>query len=212
MNSTLMPNGYNMGIGGASNRLARAGKRKREEDNELPKYIRRAENGYWVHHYIKGVSTSFTSKYQTMEEKLDAATAWIGMVEADQQPVAPNRKWKRQEDADLPKYIQAVWREGMFRGYLGIISNQYGKAYFCSEKMSTDEKLEKAKEWVRNALISGPPHKKHYSDTPKFVIWLSSRQAYLVQKPGFPVKTFGRSISTTTERLAKAIDYLESCK
>ena len=83
---------------------------------------------------------------------------------------------------------------------------------FLLSKYVQDENLQQAKEWVQNVLETGLPQQKQYSNTPKFVIWVACRQAYLVKKLGFKVKAFGKSISTMEERLAKAIGYLESCK
>lgn len=80
MNETLVPKGYNIGIGGASCKLARAGKRKKEEDGDLPKYMMRTGKGYIVRHVPKGKHAMFTSSAQTMEEKLKAAKAWLDTV------------------------------------------------------------------------------------------------------------------------------------
>jgi len=209
MNSTLVPNGYNVGIGGGSNRLCRAGKRRRDEDNDLPKYISRFRNGYQVNHHANDRITCFLSSRQSMEEKLEAAKAWLQMLDSGQDPRRPKRK--RVEDADLPKHVYAAWKKGHLCGYRVQIKDKH--IQFASKKRSLAENLEMARKWVEDALVGRiEMKKKQYSDTPKYITFNAAREAYIVQKPGFKRKFFGSSIPDLANRLAEAIEYLDSCK
>ena len=207
--NTLLPNGYNIGIGGGSNRLCRAGKRWRDEDNDLPKYISRYRSGYKVNHYAKGRVACFLSSRQTMVAKLEAAKAWVQMLDSDQDPRRPNRQ--RFEDADLPKYVYRSWKKGQHCGYRAEIKEKSFQS--ASKRLSLAENLEIVSKWVED-VVSGriKLEKKEYSDTPKYITFNAARGAYIVKKPGFKPKYFGGSNIELASKLAKAVMYLDSCK
>jgi len=106
--NTLSPNGYNLTTGGISfiqtaetqmlKRISMIGKnkgkvypkrsRKRIEENNLPKYIRRyidssEKEGYRVSSHPSLKSKSFLSKSLTMEEKLQLAISYLNTVNAE---------------------------------------------------------------------------------------------------------------------------------
>ncbi len=92
--NTLSPNGYNLTDGGHHNHIQsietcqkkseslkgkNLGKiltkrlRKNPEDNTLPKYIRRINDGYRISNHPSKIDRTFRSKKLTMEEKLKLA-------------------------------------------------------------------------------------------------------------------------------------------
>jgi group I intron endonuclease len=101
--NTLSPNGYNLRTGSSKGsresdetkekkRQSMYGKnvgkilpkmeRKREEDSDLPKYIRSyhdssGKEGYRISHHPKLKDRSFVSKYLTMDEKLNLALNYL---------------------------------------------------------------------------------------------------------------------------------------
>jgi len=106
--NTMSPNGYNLREGGSTsryseetNQLKRAsmigknlGKdypkriRKREIDNDLPKYIRyyidsSGKEGYRISHHPNLKDKSFLSKYTPLDEKLQQALNYINQKTTD---------------------------------------------------------------------------------------------------------------------------------
>ena len=106
--NTVSPNGYNLTLGGRSciqteetqelKRLSMLGKnkgkiypkriRKRDEDNNLPKYIRHyvdssGKEGYRVSSHPILKNKSFLTKSITMEEKLQLAINYLNTVNAE---------------------------------------------------------------------------------------------------------------------------------
>jgi group I intron endonuclease len=89
--NTLTPNGYNLTSGGSNNhiqsietcqkkseslkgknlgRILEKRPRKNPEDNNLPKYVRRINDGYRICNHPSKIDRTFRSKKLTMEEKL----------------------------------------------------------------------------------------------------------------------------------------------
>ena len=105
---TLTPNGYNLTTGGSNSRqseitkelkrISMIGKNKgkrypkrirtREEDNNLPKYIRyykdsSGKEGYRVSNHPDFKDKSFLSKYIPLEEKLQKSINYINQIQTD---------------------------------------------------------------------------------------------------------------------------------
>ena len=106
--NTLNPNGYNLTTGGKScqqteetqmlKRISMIGKnkgkiypkrkRQREEDNDLPKYVRHyvdssGKEGYRISNHPSLKQKSFLSKSLTMKEKLELALKYINNAHAE---------------------------------------------------------------------------------------------------------------------------------
>lgn len=106
--NTLNPNGYNLTTGGKScqqteetqmlKRISMIGKnkgkiypkrkRQREEDNDLPKYVRHyvdssGKEGYRISNHPSLKQKSFLSKSLTMKEKLELALKYINDAHAE---------------------------------------------------------------------------------------------------------------------------------
>lgn len=90
--NTLSPNGYNLTSGGNKNqiqseetkikrsksllgknkgRILNKRERKNKNDNFLPKYVRRINNGYRISNHPSKIDKCFRSKKLTMEKKLE---------------------------------------------------------------------------------------------------------------------------------------------
>ena len=153
MYQTLMPRGYNMTTGGDCPIKAAAGRRK-SCNEELPKYISRTDSGYIVSHYQTGKRTTFASKQQTMEQKLECAKAWLAEVERGK--IMTPRKFgpcrNRVEDAHLPKGVGALRRGGVVVGYYCQYHGTDGRkcTQFVRRKCSLTTLLEEAKQWMHD--------------------------------------------------------------
>lgn len=104
--NTLSPNGYNLIIGGSNSRQSEETKekrrqsmmgknkgnvyprrsRKREEDANLPKYLRyyqdkSGKTGYRISHHPALKDKSFVGKYKTLHEKLNLALDYLKTAE-----------------------------------------------------------------------------------------------------------------------------------
>lgn len=98
---TLSPNGYNLTTGGKSHcrmskessilksknlkgknkgRIMEKRKRRRDQDSDLPKYLRSCEEGYRISNHPTGINKTFRSKYKTMEDKLQRSLIYLEML------------------------------------------------------------------------------------------------------------------------------------
>lgn len=132
-------------------------KRRHDEDNSLPKYIKRCKDGYRVE--SPTLRKSFTNTNYTKEENLAMALEYLNTGN-----FTPPKVWhvrKNEEDAELPKYIMR-YRNGI------AVQYYYGKGKkirktFLSSKMSDEDKIKLAKEYL-DKIYSG---EITYEDTQK---------------------------------------------
>ena len=106
---TLCPSGYNVRAGGHNHAHVRPGKRRHEEDSQLPLYVKRLRDatrnreGYRVNHGPSGQSANFCCMQQTMEKKLQQALQFLKQAKAGRARRAP----KVFKTRDLPPYVFA---------------------------------------------------------------------------------------------------------
>ena len=150
MNMTLLPNGYNMCVGGGSAFKVCAGRRRNAADSHLPKYIWRAKDGYQVQHLPSGQNAMFATNHHTNEENLERAKQWLQEVLAGKQMAkrkggAGKTNCKREQDRALPTYIQSLWKGDKCVGYICSMKKIHTHRRFCSLGKSLDENLTDAK-------------------------------------------------------------------
>ena len=215
MNQTLLPDGYNMKLGGNSGVCVLPRKRKRAEDALLPKYIKWCPDGFRVHHHPSGQQTGFTSKAMGAEEKLRLAKDWLARVEAGEkiQRIKTEVQRRNKEDNDLPRGIFRIRKPDVQGYYAREDINGRKQVQFGSCEDTMEEKLAKAKAWLVNARAGSisPANKRLPKTLPKYIERQCNR-GYRVRKPGYPCKYFGQDIGDEEELLRQAKTYLESCK
>ena len=216
MNQTRVPAGYNILTGGKHQHGSGRGKRKRLDDT-LPKYVYRIKEGFAVTHPASGQSTSFVRKGLTEDEKLNAAVEWLRNAEAGNQMPKRRKLGTRtvstQTDFDgLPKHIQRFSR-GNLVGYRAKCPRTKKERLFASSKISLASKLQAAEAWLADQAsgIGCGPKKRGDRSLPKYMIYTKCHDSFVVIKPGFPKKSFGRSFGTHAERLDMAKQYLQEC-
>lgn len=114
-----------------------------EEDNTLPKYVKRRRSGYVVE--TLDIYKTFTNSIYTMEENLTMALEFL-----ETGTFTPPREWhsrKREDSVDLPKYIIRCKTGYRVQYYLGK-KKKICKSFY-STKMTDDENFERAKEFLK---------------------------------------------------------------
>jgi len=237
--NTLSPNGYNLTTGGGSGtthsdetriRISKANKglirknknaRKREEDNNLPKYVRSMFKegkciGYKIDEHPTIENKSFTSGKFSLDEKLKMAINYLETSQATKTPKiyelnpklkAPDEQFKRKhsEDKNLPKYISSYHSSGR-KGY--IITHHTISKSFLSMKLTMEEKLQLAINFLQNPVEDKKPK------LPKYITNLSTRgrTGYKTNHPKIKNKQFLSMELSMEEKLQLAIDYLKTAE
>lgn len=115
MYDSLVPAGYNVLPGSRSNLRTTAARRVRKEDTDLPLYVthyfdfQRGIEGVRVRHTPTGQSVTISSKYLTMEQKLQQALQFLKEAEAGRVATRPPKVHKPR---DLPPYVCFQRRAG----------------------------------------------------------------------------------------------------
>lgn len=143
--NSVRPHGYNIRDGGSGvvGGQTAGYKRKRPEDEGLPKHITRIRTqdiqGYSAT-LPDGKRRAFTSKKETMQEKLKNIMKWIEKAQSGV-PDVGRRRVKNKRTPDLPKGIIRIDPDV---GYKVHLRDPEIQKSFCNRKDSMDAKLQKA--------------------------------------------------------------------
>ena len=85
------------------------------------------------------------------------------------------------------------WQNGVYRGYVATVAGV--PKSFCSKQRSPAENLRLATLWVEDVLAGR-------IEVPKYITFKASKNAYVVQEPGFGKKVFNISEIDHVKNLA----------
>ena len=151
--NTIAPHGYNISSTGDTNRSIVSNKRRRDEDEGLPRhmFVIRKQGvpigyGCTLHLDNKMRRTSFVSKRFDMPQKLAMAHQWLDDACNGKLPTRCSRLRRNPANDKLPRGICVVTKFGVALGYTAY-SRPHKKAFITSW-LSMEEKLAQAKSWL----------------------------------------------------------------
>lgn len=103
---------------------------------KLPMYLLELPNGNYRVCHPNGPEKRFLSKNKSSQEKLEEAQIYLNYLENIETPIFVKKR-------ELPTYIQK-YRDGFCVKRKGIKTR-----YFVSNSLTTDEKFQKAKEYLK---------------------------------------------------------------
>ncbi len=180
-------------------------KRKKEEENDLPKYIKPCNGGYRIESPDK--SKVFSNKIFTKEENLQMAKEYL-----ETGSCMPPRKYhlrKNEEHIDLPKYIIRHRGGYAVQYYLG--KKKKICKLFMSKKKTDEENLNLAKKFLGNLEKGIMPEKKEKKERelPKYICKIKNGY-YVRHYPTNIRKSFISKDTSNEVLLERAKEYIKT--